>query len=162
MSAKTDWLQTRYLAIAICDAGKLPGSVLTRYDLLGTHVHGRLQHAYQYQLLINARMPSGSSTLPPIRLASTDLRIELGYQPCRSSFQSLVIAEYCVPLLGVVASKRSGLSHSDSERGCHNQALSAEAHYQPAVFQSVVQTFIVCKISRLTRVTRAAALTTDQ
>jgi len=27
-------------------AGKLPGSVLTRYDLLGTCVHGRLQHAY--------------------------------------------------------------------------------------------------------------------
>ncbi len=27
-------------------AGKLPGSVLTRYDLLGTYVRGRLQHAY--------------------------------------------------------------------------------------------------------------------
>ncbi len=27
-------------------AGNLPGSVLTRYDLLGTYVHGRLQYAY--------------------------------------------------------------------------------------------------------------------
>ncbi len=26
-------------------AGNLPESVLTRYDLLGTDVHGRLQHA---------------------------------------------------------------------------------------------------------------------
>ena len=30
----------------IWSAGKLPGSVLTRYDLLGTYVHGRLQYAY--------------------------------------------------------------------------------------------------------------------
>ena len=28
-------------------AGKLPGLVLTRYDLLGTYVHGRLQYTYQ-------------------------------------------------------------------------------------------------------------------
>ncbi len=27
-------------------AGNLPGSVLTRYGLLGTCVHGRLQYAY--------------------------------------------------------------------------------------------------------------------
>ncbi len=27
-------------------AGNLPGSVLTRYDLLGTYVHERLQYAY--------------------------------------------------------------------------------------------------------------------
>ena len=27
-------------------AGQLPGSLLLRYDLLGTCVHGRLQHAY--------------------------------------------------------------------------------------------------------------------
>jgi len=30
----------------VCAAGKLPGSVLTRYDLLGTCIHGRLQYAY--------------------------------------------------------------------------------------------------------------------
>ena len=27
-------------------AGKLPGSVRTRYDLLGTRIHGRLQYTY--------------------------------------------------------------------------------------------------------------------
>ena len=27
-------------------AGILPGSVRTRYDLLGIYIHGRLQHAY--------------------------------------------------------------------------------------------------------------------
>jgi hypothetical protein len=27
-------------------AGKLPGSVLTRYDLLRTYVHGRLQYMH--------------------------------------------------------------------------------------------------------------------
>jgi len=32
--------------LRLLTAGKLPGSVRTRYDLLGTYVRGRLQHAY--------------------------------------------------------------------------------------------------------------------
>jgi hypothetical protein len=36
----------RQCASRVCAAGKLPGSVMTRYDLLGTYVYGRLQYAY--------------------------------------------------------------------------------------------------------------------
>ena len=36
-----------YHMVSIVDgAGKLPGSVLTRYDLLGTYIRRRLQYAY--------------------------------------------------------------------------------------------------------------------
>ncbi len=36
----------RKASLRLLTAGKLPGSVLTRYDLLCTYVHGRLQYAY--------------------------------------------------------------------------------------------------------------------
>jgi hypothetical protein len=36
------WFLTRPLVIVLCAVGDLPESVLIRYDLLGTYVHGRL------------------------------------------------------------------------------------------------------------------------
>ena len=44
-------------------AGKLPESVRTCYDLLGTCIHERLQHAYEKQMLANDLLSSGGSAL---------------------------------------------------------------------------------------------------
>ena len=52
-------MSLRVRRLSECTAGKLPGSALTRYDLLGSGVRGRRQYIYYLQRLINALMPSG-------------------------------------------------------------------------------------------------------